>query len=175
MSLDPRTIVTTNYDKVLERLFSDGYTYLTYKSDNIAASIRQGRPIVLKLHGTVDDPAGMILTRLDFSHLRRSGNQALAVLEALALTRTVLFLGYSLHDPDLHLILENQFGASGATVGHYLLAHSRAVSDEQRNVFSSAFGVEVLKYSGDPSRGFIEALERLTADVDEQRAKQMTG
>lgn len=172
LSLDARTIVTTNYDKILDRLFADGYTYLTYKNDNIAETVRLGKPVVLKLHGTIDDPHAMILTRLDFAKLRRVGNQALAVMEALALTRTVLFLGYSLDDPDLHLILENQFSSSGASPGHYLLGHASSMTDEKRKVFSTAFGVEVIRFKGDRAAGFLEALGSLASQVESVRASR---
>lgn len=173
VNLDARTIVTTNYDKVLERLFGDGYAYLTYRSDNIAESIRAGKPVVLKLHGTTDDPQRMILTRLDFAQLRLDGSQALAVMEALSLTRTVLFLGYSLDDPDLHLILENQLRASGPSPGHYLLAHARAVTDARRNVMTKAFGVQVIRYDGDHSGGFVSALNDLVDQVQAVRAQRV--
>lgn len=173
VDLDARTIVTTNYDKVLERLFGDGYAYLTYKSDNIAESIRSGKSVVLKLHGTIDDPQGMILTRLDFARLRQDGRQALAVMEALSLTRTVLFLGYSLDDPDLHLILENQLRASGPSPGHYLLTHERAVSDARRNVMNKAFGVQVIRYDGEHSAGFLAALKELVDQVQAVRAARV--
>jgi hypothetical protein len=173
LSLDARTLITTNYDKVLERLFGDGYTYLTYKSDNIAESVRTGRPVVLKLHGTTDDPHGLVLTRLDFANLRQTGGQALTVVEALTLTRTVLFLGYGLDDPDLHLILENQMRASGSAPGHYLLAHARSVTDARRGVMANAFGVEVIRYSGDYADGFVTALGELGAQVEAVRAERV--
>jgi hypothetical protein len=173
LSLDARTLITTNYDKVLERLFGDGYTYLTYKSDNIAESIRTGRPVVLKLHGTTDDPQGLVLTRLNFSELRQVGSQALTVVEALALTRTVLFLGYGLDDPDLQLILENQMRASGSTPGHYLLAHARSVTDTRRSVMAKAFGVEVVRYSGEYGEGFLSSLTDLAAQVQAVRAARI--
>lgn len=174
VSLNARTLVTTNYDKVIERLFSDGYSFLTYKSDNIAESIRTGRSVVLKLHGTTDDPQGLILTRLDFADLRQHGRQALKVMEALTLTRTVLFLGYGLDDPDLHLILENQMRVSGSTPGHYLLAHARSVTDARRRVLSKAFGVDVIRYDGDYGDGFISALDSLIAQVESARAGGIT-
>lgn len=173
IALDARTLVTTNYDKVLERLFGDGYTYLSYKNDNIAESIRTGRSVMLKLHGTVDDPQGLILTRLDFARLRQVGAPALNLLEALTLTRTVLFLGYGLDDPDLHLILENQMRASGPMPGHYMLAHAKSVTEARRSVMSQAFGVEVIRYDGDYADGFVGALDELVSQVQSVRAERV--
>lgn len=166
LSFDAQTIVTTNYDKVLERLFNGGYVVLTYKDENIGETLRTGKPLLLKLHGTTDDPNGLILTRLDFARLRSDGHHALSIMGALIATRTVLFLGYGLNDPDLTLLLENEFaGARKGQAGHYLLASAREATPALRKVFAEAFGVEVISYAGDASTGFAAALNELEGVV----------
>ncbi|WP_181068012.1 SIR2 family protein [Rathayibacter sp. AY1A7] len=169
--LNPRTLITTNYDRVLERHFGTGYSSYTFNSTAIAPAVRRGEFTLIKLHGTFEQPQDLILTRLDFTRLRREGQQALEVLAALVLTRTVLFVGYSLADPDLQLVLEDQFGRRGANAGHYMLSHSASHDAVDRRIVKEAFGVEMLTYSGDVSTGFIEALEAL---VDEVRALRVT-
>lgn len=165
--LNPRIIVTTNYDNVLERQFSEGYRAVSYQSESLGAAIRSGSYVILKIHGTRNEPQDLILTRLDFTRLRRKGARSLAILEALFMTRTVLFLGYSLGDPDLQLILENQFGASGESAGHYMLAHDKSHSDIERRILREAYGVELLAYSGDREGGFKVAIEDLVAQTKE--------
>lgn len=167
-SLDPRIIVTTNYDKILERHFIDGFKILQFESTEIAATIRQGHPVIVKLHGTVDNATSTILTRLDFTRLRREGIHALDTLEALLLTRTALFIGYSLDDPDLRLILENQFGAKGARPAHYLLTQKEK-SEIRRALFRDAYGVNLLEYSGDHVAGVTKSLTALVALVEANR------
>ncbi|MFJ4030031.1 SIR2 family protein [Paenarthrobacter sp. NPDC089989] len=162
--LFPRIIVTTNYDKILERHFQAGYNTLTYSQEDIAAHVRQGSYVLIKLHGTVDNPAKMILTRMDFTRLRKDGRNTLETLEALLLTKTALFVGYSLDDPDLRLILENQFGAKGSLPGHFLLASTKT-SDVQRNLFKNAYGVNILEYSGDHESGVKRSLSALVESV----------
>jgi hypothetical protein len=158
--LFPRIIVTTNYDKILERHFQAGYKTLTYEQDDIASHVRQGKYLLIKLHGSVDDPAKMILTRMDFTRLRRNGRNTLDTLEALLLTRTALFIGYSLDDPDLRLLLENQFGAKGSRPGHYLLAPAKT-TDAQRHLLKNAYGVNVVEYTGDHREGVERSLKAL--------------
>ena len=159
-NLFPRIIVTTNYDRILERHFQSGYQVLTYEQSDIANYVRQGQYVLIKLHGSVDDPAKMILTRMDFSDLRRSGRNTLDTLEALMLTKTALFVGYSMDDPDLRLLLENQFGAKGAEAGHYLLA-STGTSDAQKHLLKKVYGVNVVEYSGDHYSGVKDSLGEL--------------
>lgn len=166
--LDPRIIVTTNYDKILERHFIHGFKILPFDSAEIAATIRQGHPVIVKLHGSVDHAASTILTRLDFTRLRRDGRHALDTLEALLLTRTALFIGYSLDDPDLRLILENQFGAKGARPAHYLLTQHEK-SEIRRALFREAYGVSLLEYTGDHIIGVTKSLSALVALVEAKR------
>lgn len=166
--LFPRIIVTTNYDKILERHFQAGYKTLTYDQDDIASHVRQGKYLLIKLHGSVDDPTKMILTRMDFTRLRKSGRNTLDTLEALLLTRTALFIGYSLDDPDLRLLLENQFGAKGSRPGHFLLASTKT-SDAQRHLLKNAYGVNVVEYSGDHREGVERSLTDLAGLVTAAR------
>ncbi|TDP78067.1 SIR2-like protein [Brachybacterium sp. AG952] len=172
--LNPRTIVTTNYDNILERKFSEGYRTVTYESTSLGDSIRTGAYTILKIHGTKDDPQGLVLTRLDFTRLRRQGRRSLELLEALFMTRTVLFTGYSLGDPDLQLILENQFGAAGDSAGHFMLAHNKSHSDTDKKILREAYGVEILPYEGDRDAGLIASLEGLVAESSKLRM-EMTG
>lgn len=71
-----------------------------YPSDRVAGDVRRTVPVLLKIHGNVDNIEDIVLTRTDYTSLRVNGTQALRVLEALLLTRTALLLGYSLRDPD---------------------------------------------------------------------------
>ena len=167
-ALDPRIIITTNFDKILERHFNHGFKILSFDSTEIAATVRQGHPMILKLHGNVDHAASTILTRLDFTRLRRDGRHALDTLEALLLTRTALFIGYSLDDPDLRLVLENQFGAKGARPAHYLLTQ-REKSDIRRALLRDAYGVRLVEYTGEHSAGVEKSLTALVALVDAKR------
>lgn len=167
-ALDPRIILTTNYDKILERHFMHGFKILSFESAEIAATIRQGHPLIVKLHGSVDLASSTILTRLDFTRLRREGRHALDTLEALLLTRTALFIGYSLDDPDLRLVLENQFGAKGSRPGHYLLTQ-RERSETRRTLFRDAYGVNLVEYAGDHGAGVTKSLEALVGLVEAKR------
>ncbi|MEV8165414.1 SIR2 family protein [Rothia kristinae] len=168
--LNPRVIFTTNYDKVLNRQFSNGgYNILDYSSPAIATQICEGASVIIKIHGDINNPKDIIITKSDFSKLRYQGSRALSVLEALFLTRTFLFLGYSLSDPDIQLILENQMMTSGPIGSHYILAHERSIDNVRRRYFEKYYGVNVLTYRGDVQSGLEASLEQLVAKVGENR------
>jgi hypothetical protein len=122
LDLTPLTIVTTNYDRILERAAGTGFSYLNADSDEIGRSVRVGRPIVIQMHGVVTEPQSLVLGRSDYTALRRAGAHALEVVQALFMTRTALFIGYSLSDPDIQLLLENILGGREGPGSHYILS-----------------------------------------------------
>lgn len=96
-ALGCREIVTTNYDELYERAAADldgtdGVPILPYEEP------RSGRPWVLKMHGDVHDPAGIVLTRSDFVRYDSRSRPMGSVVQALLLTRHLLVVGASLTD-----------------------------------------------------------------------------
>ncbi|WP_425440288.1 SIR2 family NAD-dependent protein deacylase [Pseudosporangium ferrugineum] len=145
LRLDPRIIVTTNYDSILERASSNGYRVKTYASTDVGHEVRTGAPLLLKIHGSVDAELDLVLTRSDYSRLRRTGRAALDVLEALLLTRTTLFVGFSLSDPDIQLLLENNMGREVDSGAHYMLTSS-SVPNHRRRALVRSYGVELIQH-----------------------------
>lgn len=149
MRLEPDIIVTTNYDRVIERATNNGYNLHRFDSTTLASDVRSGNPVLLKIHGSVDSATELVLTRSDYARLRRDGAHALEVLQALFLTKTALFAGYSLNDPDIQLLLENALGARGNTPAHYLLTGGPIPSHVQQ-MYSYCYGTTTVHYkSGD--------------------------
>jgi hypothetical protein len=171
--LAPRIIITTNFDNILERHFLNGFKAFTYNQDgtDIASYVRQGDEVLIKLHGGVADPARMIITRMDFTKLRREGRTTLETVESLLMTRTALFIGYSLDDPDMRMLLETQFGAKGARPGHYLLASDKTPS-LKRSLLKEAYGVNLVTYSGEHEEGVLRSLEELIERVEAEKSKK---
>jgi SIR2-like domain len=159
---EPQVIVTTNYDKIIERATSSGYVVHEYNSPAVAADVRRNYPLLLKIHGTIDRVEGIVLSRRDYTDVRRQGTHAMETLHALLLTRPALLLGYRLRDPDLQLILENIFGGQNQTPAHYMLAPDD-MPDYERDVLTYSYGVTVIPY---PSGDHAEALRRFQELAD---------
>lgn len=95
-----REVVTTNFDLLLEQAVSDVHharPAVIVPSDDI----RPDRPWLLKLHGDVNDPNGIVLTRGDFVRFAGSSAARGAVLQELMLTRHLLVVGASLTDDNV--------------------------------------------------------------------------
>lgn len=145
--IDPSIIITTNYDKILESANGFTYTPLPYTSDEIGSQIRKNEPTIIKLHGSIDEPSKTILTRSDYARLHRYGSTTLDIVRALMWTRTFLFVGYSLSDPDLQALLQDVFAArwSENVSPHYILT-SDATSDHDKEMFRYCYGISTLTY-----------------------------
>lgn len=127
LQLDLKTVVTTNYDEFLERnfdKFSGGvaaYNVCKHTSKELLNKLRSPQRTIVKIHGCITEPMDLVLDRTSYFKARQDHHGFFGVVEALFKTQTVLFVGYSLGDPDLQIILENTHAASTSAHGHYAL------------------------------------------------------
>lgn len=160
VKMEPPIIVTTNYDRIIERATENGYNTQDYKSTSVAANIRRRDPTLLKIHGSVDNIEGIVVSRTDYTRLRLHGGQSLEVLQALLLTRTALLIGYRLRDPDIQLLFENVFGGRNESPAHYMLAPDDT-PDYERDILRYSFGVNCVTYAAgnhDEAQAMFEVL-----------------
>lgn len=95
----------------------------------------------------------------------------LAALEALSLTSTILFVGYSLDDPDIQLALQSVGRGRLDPEAHYMLS-PEPDTPSRVPVFRETYGVTVLTYpAGDHSvvGADLEALVELVLGAREAR------
>lgn len=158
--LAPSLIITTNYDRLIERASDHGYSVHRPGDLNLGADVRTGTPALVKPHGTVDDLSNIVLTRSDYATIRHRAAELYRVMEAVFLTKTCLFVGYSFQDPDLMLLLENSFGGASRAGAHYWLAPSDGPMYLQR-LFQEHYGIEMITY--DPKDSHIEMKSMIEA------------
>jgi hypothetical protein len=170
LALEPDVILTTNYDRILERATRNGYNVHSYDSTTLGHDVRSGWPVLVKVHGGVDSPTKIVLTRSDYTRLRRDGARALEVLQALFLTRTALFVGYGFSDPDIHLLLENVLGGRGEVPAHYLL--TGVIPTYQRDSYHFSYGTAAVTYRQGDYAEMQRMLELFNSRVLGQRYKQ---
>lgn len=94
-SLPVTEIVTTNYDQLLEAAADaaqDPVTVIPYRNAQSA------RRWLLKLHGDVEQTEGIVLTRDDYLSYPEQRGALRGIVQALLLTRHMLFVGFSMND-----------------------------------------------------------------------------
>lgn len=102
LSLPFFSVFTTNFDHIIEETLKNlGRSFDPVMFDEEVGVVDPSIALpVIKFHGDIEDPPGIVLTRTDYA-LYVARHPALApFLEALLATRTFLFVGFSLTDPN---------------------------------------------------------------------------
>lgn len=168
LSLDPKVVFTTNYDKLFELASKGGFRDVPVTSQSLGDELRRGEPAFVKLHGSTDAITDITLTRTDFSRVTMRGREIFDTLRSLALTSTILFVGYSLDDPDIQLVLQ-AVGRPGMVPEAHFMLTKKPSSASRVQVFKESFGVTVLTYTGGHANA-TKALKELAEAVLAARA-----
>jgi len=97
-------VVTTNYDQLFE-IASD--------AANKPVAVLPYQPVVgharwlLKMHGCVAHPEDIVLTREDYLRYADRRAALAGIVQALLITRHMLFVGFSLTDDNFHRIVDD--------------------------------------------------------------------
>lgn len=166
IKLKHRFIVTTNYDTLVEHAFvEDGQVPndLTYKdAATINDNLLNGVPFILKAHGDARRaPTEIVLTEMDYRDViyKQTGYQS--VMQVLFSTCNVLFIGTSLDDPELKLLLgfiHNIF--HGGSPMHYAFMSEDSLTQTEVERWRKDFNITIIPY--DPKNNHAE----LEAKVD---------
>lgn len=165
--LNSPLILTTNYDLLIEDAYAkvhgktaNVYTYRGASEVQQSLQIRQltDRPIIFKLHGSIDEPSSIILTEQDYRKLIYQETGYRTVLSAVFVTHVVLMLGFSFSDRELTLMLETlRVALKSQSSPDYIFLPEDAAGEVESRRFREDFGVEVIPFK--PTKGYPEVLE----------------
>jgi SIR2-like domain len=109
-SLPSNEAITTNFDELFELASRTARRRLAVLPASPAST---GGRWLLKLHGTVRDPANIVLTRSDFLNMPRRYGALMGLVQGLLMMRHMMFVGYSLRDEDFHELVHEVRVARG--------------------------------------------------------------
>ena len=102
-NLPVREVVTTNYDRLFElasQCAGRRVAVLPHERTD------PGGRWLLKLHGSIEHPEEIVLTREDYLRYRERRAALAGIVQALLITKHMLFVGFSLRDDNLHRIVD---------------------------------------------------------------------
>lgn len=108
LSNNIKSIVTTNYDGMLEDLFS----FDKLIGNNILLSRQYGS--IYKMHGCYTEPSQIIFTSEDYTNFADHNKLIILQLISLFIHSPVIFLGYGKDDANVNSVLETIFSYIGS-------------------------------------------------------------
>lgn len=170
--LDPRMIITTNYDRLIENTFADvkrqAMTVITYAESAKAQRRLQDdkereRTFLYKIHGDVEDTNTIILSETDYRRLIFDSAGYNAVLGSVFIHFVVAFMGFSLTDPELLLTLGRMRHAlKYQNAPDYVIVPDNNTNAVQIERYREDFGVETILYESDTTHsGLVKFLKKL--------------
>ncbi len=156
--------ITTNYDRLIEHSYGKAGVFLSPYMHSSAADfidkLWRNKFFILKAHGDVDHKNQIVITERDYREIifRSKGYQS--ALAAIFTTRTVLFVGVSLSDPETKLLLaylHDAFHGSGAR--HFALVPRNQFTQTVVSRWRKDYRVECILY--DPTKDHPEVVSFL--------------
>jgi hypothetical protein len=178
IQLGSRIFATPNFDKLLENKASAlpgrPVRIKNYYDSDVAAVAKGSMTVILKVHGTIDTPDKMIFTRADYTKARNDHWGFYAVLEALSITHTFLFVGCGLNDPDIKLMLEDHAFIHKWAEPHYFVMPKKTFPSSVIPAIERNLNIKILEYTGGHGQLKPELDALVAAVTTERSAMQMT-
>jgi SIR2-like domain len=165
--VDSRLVMTTNFDKLYEnranQLQDNTVIVKNYYDNDVADVFRRQDRVVLKVHGTIDVPERTIFTRSQYAIARRDYGHFYHLLRGLFVTHTFVFLGTSMRDPDIQMMLEDHAYRFEGSRPHYMAMPENSARSGILRVLEETMNLKALLY--DPANNHKSLADSVAALV----------
>lgn len=150
IALDSRLVLTTNFDKLYEtkanQLKLSSVIVKSYNEPGVADILRRTQRVVVKVHGTIDSFDHVIFTRKAYAQARTTHALFYEILRALFLTHTFIFLGVSMKDPDIQLLLEDNSYRFPGTRPHFVVTPMGEIAEGVLEIMEESMNLRPILY-----------------------------
>jgi len=154
--INPVHIITTNYDKLLEsssNLLRDTFDVIVEDGELLNS---EKNHYIIKMHGDIERPETIVLKEGDYLAYSREHVLIEMFVKALLADHTILFLGYSMNDYNIKLIVnwlnymrsQNDAIGKDARIG-YILQDSENVSETDQ-IYFQGNNIEIINLRNMP-------------------------
>ncbi len=175
----PTAIITTNYDEFLENTFGNKYS-VCVGQDIIWGRTDNNSKTIYKIHGSVSDPASIVITQEDYDTFMSKSKYLYAKLMTLFWENPIVFMGYGINDNNVKNVLdtildvmtEEQKTEFEKRIWVLSLAEEGKESFEETEISTGKNKTKIKKFSLDNSYvKFYEALGIATQSLQENDLK----
>jgi hypothetical protein len=148
VDLELPVLFTTNYDNLIERAYTHHGRNLTVSStatEFIAHLQSRPESHLIKVHGSIDVPQTVVLTRDDYARARLERKRIYEHLKFDIEQTTYLFVGFSLSDPNVNILLDDARLETGGTIPPAYTVqgrHDRATDEYYRSMGINVVWIE---------------------------------
>lgn len=172
VKLDQRIIMTTNFDKTIENTWSCPDISVTHHpilihelGSSAFKMLRDNNCYIVKIHGSIDKPETIVFTKENYSKYAYGSWEYRELLAALLLTHTFLFIGFSMNDPAISLIVETHAQKFPDTRPHYIFMGGD-VSPDVVDVYKKLRKLYIIPYNTDNNHSqLVEYMTELNNEV----------
>lgn len=138
------TIITTNYDRTFEKVYGKNITKIVLDND-ILKSKEKDKVKLYKIHGCIDFPEKIIITKSDYVDYYNKNRYDLLwnELKSIVAKNSVLFIGYSFEDHNIKSIFEDVLTRLGPNHNDYYLI-TRNLPEHKQQVLEK-YSIKYLK------------------------------
>lgn len=104
MKISPASIITTNYDELLEKLFGADYKVIVGQNNILEKDISKSK-CIYKIHGSIKQVDSILITKEDYDSFFEKSKYLYSKVLTTFLEYPLIFLGYSLSDRNIIHIL----------------------------------------------------------------------
>jgi len=155
MRLPFSAIVTTNYDKIIENVYTqikeESTVVLTNRKEEVSRlwpRLVRNEHFILKAHGHIDQPDTIVLSGRDYTKLVFGNFAFMQFLQMLFMSKSILFVGTSLSDVYIRRTLEETLYLSGG-FGMPHFAICPRLGPIRSNLWLKRFNISVIHYDSD--------------------------
>lgn len=176
IALDFPIIYTTNYDRNLEAAFeAAGREYVKVANARDIAKMRDGVTQIVKFHGDFDDDESLVLTETDYFNRLAFDSPLDIKFRADALGKTVLFIGYSMTDMNIRLLMHKLWRTwrlSGYEKDRPRSFVFMANANPVQEAILAEWGLTIVSNRrAEPEAGLADFLERVQATLSGEQSR----
>jgi hypothetical protein len=143
LDINPQHIITTNYDHYFEDVIKDEGLPFSIVSIDEDLPYAQHKKLLVKYHGDFENH-NIVLKETDYLEFSQNNTLKEVFVKSLFSNKTILFIGYSVSDPNLKLLIrEIQYILKKHYQRAYLLTSKDEVSNSEVKYFEN-LGINIV-------------------------------